>query len=84
MWMMQSEQGELPLETHELSDTKSDGGNANCWFVSGITHEGIVQESLKYWNMDAAVHVQVEFVLVQIDAVVYLREMSYGISLPIP
>uniref|UniRef100_A0A8C1RCL4 Zinc finger CCCH-type containing 7A n=1 Tax=Cyprinus carpio TaxID=7962 RepID=A0A8C1RCL4_CYPCA len=26
-----------------------------------ITHEGIVQESQKYWNMDAAVHAQVEF-----------------------
>uniref|UniRef100_A0A9J7ZPB1 Zinc finger CCCH-type containing 7A n=1 Tax=Cyprinus carpio carpio TaxID=630221 RepID=A0A9J7ZPB1_CYPCA len=24
----------------------------------GITHEGIVQESQKYWNMDAAVHAQ--------------------------
>lgn len=30
VWMMQAEQGELPLETHELSDTKADGGNANC------------------------------------------------------
>uniref|UniRef100_A0A8C2KDD7 Zinc finger CCCH-type containing 7A n=1 Tax=Cyprinus carpio TaxID=7962 RepID=A0A8C2KDD7_CYPCA len=27
-----------------------------------ITHEGIVQESQKYWNMDAAVHAQVEFI----------------------
>uniref|UniRef100_A0A673MPA2 Zinc finger CCCH domain-containing protein 7A-like n=1 Tax=Sinocyclocheilus rhinocerous TaxID=307959 RepID=A0A673MPA2_9TELE len=28
----------------------------------GIAHEGIVQESQKYWNMDAAVHAQVEFI----------------------
>uniref|UniRef100_A0A671RA39 Zinc finger CCCH domain-containing protein 7A-like n=1 Tax=Sinocyclocheilus anshuiensis TaxID=1608454 RepID=A0A671RA39_9TELE len=31
----------------------------------GITHEGIVQESQKYWNMDAAVHAQVEFIHMQ-------------------
>uniref|UniRef100_A0A671SLG9 Zinc finger CCCH domain-containing protein 7A-like n=1 Tax=Sinocyclocheilus anshuiensis TaxID=1608454 RepID=A0A671SLG9_9TELE len=28
----------------------------------GIAHEGIVQESQKYWNMDAAVHSQVKFI----------------------
>uniref|UniRef100_A0A672MMC3 Zinc finger CCCH domain-containing protein 7A-like n=1 Tax=Sinocyclocheilus grahami TaxID=75366 RepID=A0A672MMC3_SINGR len=28
----------------------------------GIAHEGIVQESQKYWNLDAAVHAQVEFI----------------------
>uniref|UniRef100_A0A8C1DQC8 Zinc finger CCCH-type containing 7A n=1 Tax=Cyprinus carpio carpio TaxID=630221 RepID=A0A8C1DQC8_CYPCA len=28
------------------------------WMMQSITHEGIVQESQKYWNMDAAVHAQ--------------------------
>uniref|UniRef100_A0A672MJP6 Zinc finger CCCH domain-containing protein 7A-like n=1 Tax=Sinocyclocheilus grahami TaxID=75366 RepID=A0A672MJP6_SINGR len=31
----------------------------------GIAHEGIVQESQKYWNLDAAVHAQVEFIPMQ-------------------
>lgn len=61
VWMMQSKQGELLFRFQEWADIKSWWETLTVvlfWSISGITHEGIVQESQKYWNMDSAVQAQ--------------------------